>query len=185
MGRDAMINAGIAWSIVVMKPRRSKTPSVHGMDFSEQSEPRFSPTQCKISFVDSHKFLIQQASIDYLFTPRIMSDQQPSGSHPPTWEGKRLQPNNDAALREVLKLACDYRGDVTIHLKTGEHVIGYAFDHQEGIPSPYIKLFLANQSEPSFVKCQDIAEVEFSGEDTAFGRSWEDWAQKWQKPQAS
>ena len=29
----------------------------------------------------------------------------------------------------------------------------------------------------------DIAEVEFSGEDTAFGRSWEDWAQKWQKPQ--
>jgi hypothetical protein len=114
-----------------------------------------------------------------------MSDQQPSGSHPPTWEGKRLQTHNDAALREALRHACDYRGDVTIHLKTGEQIVGYVFDRQEGISSPSIKIFLANQVEPSLVKYREIAEVEFSGEDTAFGRSWEDWAQKWQKPQAS
>jgi hypothetical protein len=46
-------------------------------------------------------------------------------------------------------------------------------------------MYLANQPEPFIVKCRDIAEVEFSGEDTAFGRSWEDWAKKWQKPQTS
>jgi len=46
-------------------------------------------------------------------------------------------------------------------------------------------MYLAGQSEPCVVKSHDIAIVEFSGEDTAFGRSWEDWAKKWQKPQMS
>ena len=114
-----------------------------------------------------------------------MSDHQPSDGHPQSWEGHRLRADTEAALREAMKCVCDYRGDVTIHLKTGEQINGYVFDRQERISQPYIKLFLANQSEPSIVKYQDIAEVEFSGEDTAFGRSWEDWAQKWQKPQLS
>jgi hypothetical protein len=114
-----------------------------------------------------------------------MSDPQPSAPHPSSWEGHRLPADTESALREAMERACDYRGDVTIHLKTGEQVCGYVFDRHEGIPHPYIKLFLANQSEPAIVKYQDIAEVEFSGEDTAFGRSWEDWAKKWQKPQMS
>ena len=114
-----------------------------------------------------------------------MSDQHLSDSQPPSWEGHRLQADTEAALREAMEHACDYRGDVTIHLKTGEQISGYVFNRQEGIPNPSIKLFLANQTEPAIVMYQDIAEVEFSGEDTAFGRSWEDWAQKWQKPQLS
>ena len=114
-----------------------------------------------------------------------MSDHKISDGHPPSWEGYRLQADDEAALKEAIGHACDYRGDMTIHLKTGEQVIGFVFARQEGIPHPYLKIFLENQSEPSMVKYQDIAEVEFSGEDTAFGRSWEDWAKKWQKPQLS
>jgi hypothetical protein len=114
-----------------------------------------------------------------------MSAQNSSDSHPQSWEGCRLQPANEAELQDVLGRAFDYRGDVTIHLKTGEQIIGYVFDRQEGPPNPFVKVFLANQSEPCTVNCHDIAEVEFSGEDTAFGRSWEDWAQKWQKPKLS
>ncbi len=114
-----------------------------------------------------------------------MSTQIPSDGHPPSWEGYRLKADNEVALQEAIRRACDYRGDVTIHLRTGEQVIGYVFDRQEEIPHPYLKLFLADQSEPSIINYQDIAEVEFSGEDTAFGRSWEDWAKKWQKPQLS
>jgi len=114
-----------------------------------------------------------------------MSAHPPQDSHPQSWEGHRLQPGNEAELQDAIGRACDYRGDVTIQLKTGEQVIGYVFDRQEGIPHPSVKLFLANQSEPFIVKYQDIAEVEFSGEDTAFGRSWEDWAEKWQKPPLS
>jgi hypothetical protein len=114
-----------------------------------------------------------------------MSAQDPSDGHPQSWEGSRLQPANDAELQIAIGRACDYRGDVTIHLKTGEQVIGYVFDRQEKAFQPFVKVFLANQSDPSIIKCRDIAQVEFSGEDTAFGRSWEDWAQKWQKPQKS
>ena len=115
-----------------------------------------------------------------------MSDDKGSGKHPPSWEGHRLRVNGDEAmLREAIGHACDYRGDVTIHLNNGEQVIGYVFDRQEEIPQPYVKIFLANQSEASLVKYQDIVELEFSGEDTAFGRSWENWEEKWQKPQAS
>ena len=112
-----------------------------------------------------------------------MSAQTPSGGHPQSWEGSRLQPANDAELQIAIGRACDYRGDVTIHLKTGEQVIGYVFDRQEKTSQPFVKVFLANQSDPSIIKCRDIAQVEFSGEDTAFGRSWEDWAKKWKKPQ--
>ena len=114
-----------------------------------------------------------------------MSSQNSSDSHPQSWEGCRLQPANEAELQDALVRAFDYRGDVTIHLKTGEQVIGYVFDRQDGPPHPFVKIFLANQPEPCTVNCHDIVEVEFSGEDTAFGRSWEDWAQKWQKPQLS
>ncbi len=115
-----------------------------------------------------------------------MSDDKVSDNHPPSWEGHRLRIHGDESmLREAIGHACDYRGDVTIHLKGGEQVIGYVFDRKEDIPEPYVKIFLANQSEASLVKFQDIAELEFSGEDTAFGRSWEDWAKKWQKPQMS
>ncbi len=115
-----------------------------------------------------------------------MNDDKVSDNHPPSWEGHRLRVQGDEAmLREAIGHACDYRGDVTIHLKGGEQVIGYVFDRKEDIPEPYVKIFLANQSVASSVQYQDIAELEFSGEDTAFGRSWEDWAKKWQKPQVS
>lgn len=93
-----------------------------------------------------------------------------------------MQPSNEEELEDALGRACDYRGDVTIHLKTGEKVIGYVFDRQKNIPHQYIKIFLESQVEPCIIKYHDIAEVEFSGEDTAFGRSWDDWAKKWQKP---
>jgi len=114
-----------------------------------------------------------------------MSAPGPSDDHRQSLEGCRLQPANEAELQEAIGRAVDYRGDVTIHLRTGERLIGYVFDCQERAPHSIVKMFLANQPEPCVVKCRDIAEVEFSGEDTAFGRSWEDWAKKWQKPQIS
>ena len=114
-----------------------------------------------------------------------MSSQNSSDDHPQCWEGCSLRPSNEAELDDAIGRACDYRGDVTIHLKTGAQVIGFVFDHQKNLPHQSIKIFLANQVEPCIIKCHDIAGVEFSGEDTAFGRSWDDWAKKWQKPQAN
>jgi hypothetical protein len=104
---------------------------------------------------------------------------------PQSWEGRCIQPSNEEELHEVIGWACDYRGDVTLQLRTGEQVIGYLFDrHHDGSQS-YVKLYLPSSHEPHRVSYQEIAKVEFSGEDTAFGRSWEDWAQKWKKPESN
>lgn len=103
---------------------------------------------------------------------------------PQSWEGRQLRPSNEEELHEAMDRVFDYRGDVTIHLQTGEQVIGFVFDRQEEAPEPYIKLFLPGDQQPRMVLYQEVAEIVFSGQDTAFGRSWEDWAQKWKKPEA-
>lgn len=114
-----------------------------------------------------------------------MSSQNSSDDHPQSWEGRHLQPSNEEELDVILGRACDYRGDVTIHLKAGEKILGYVFDRQKNIHHQSVKIFLANQVEPCIIQYHDIAGVEFSGEDTAFGRSWDDWAKKWQKSQVN
>lgn len=112
------------------------------------------------------------------------SDIGSHGNHQ-SWEGQKVQPSDEKELREAISRAFDYRGDVTIQLKTGDQLIGYVFDRQEDVPQPYVKLFLPNRREPHIVGYQEIAGIVFSGEDTAFGRSWEGWAQKWKKPEPS
>jgi hypothetical protein len=99
-------------------------------------------------------------------------------------EGQHIQPTDEKELRETINRAVDYRGDVTIQLKTGEQVTGYVFDRDENASHPYVKIFLPNYREPQIVLYQQIAGVMFSGEDMAFGRSWENWAQKWKKPES-
>ena len=108
-----------------------------------------------------------------------------SNGNPQSWEGRCIQPSDEKELHEAVRRAFDYRGDVTIRLKTGEQVTGYVFDRHEDIPQPYLKLFLPNGHSPHVVSYQEIAEVEFSGEDTAFGRSWENWAKKWKNSDPS
>jgi hypothetical protein len=115
----------------------------------------------------------------------IMASDIPSNGDPQSWEGRCIQPTDEKELHDAISRAFDYRGDVTIQLKTGEELIGYVFDRHEDVPQPYMKLFLPNGEGPHIVSYQEIAGVVFSGEDTAFGRSWEDWAQKWKKSESS
>lgn len=98
-----------------------------------------------------------------------------------SWEGRCLQPSNHEELLEAIHLAFDYRGDVTIQLSTGEEVLGFVFDHHEEVIPPFIRLFLPNAPQPHKILYEEIAGIIFSGPDTAFGRSWEDWAKKWNK----
>jgi hypothetical protein len=115
----------------------------------------------------------------------IMESDISSNDNPQSWEGRCIQPSNEKELYEVIGWAFDYRGDVTLQLKTGEQVVGYVFDRHEDGSQPYVKLYLPKSHEPYRVSYQEIAKVVFSGEDTAFGRSWEGWAQKWKKPESN
>ena len=90
-------------------------------------------------------------------------------------------------LRAALEKAFDYRGDVTLTLKTGEKIEGYIFDRRSGktLADSAIRLYPKDSTEKISVRYADIAALAFTGRDTAAGKSWEAWLRKyWQKRQA-
>ncbi len=92
-------------------------------------------------------------------------------------EGKVFRPATPAELAEAVELAFDYRGDVTLALKSGEQVVGYIFNRVAAGPKPLLELFPPSGGQRK-VLYAEIASIAFSGEDTASGKSWEAWATK-------
>ena len=80
-------------------------------------------------------------------------------------------------LRQALEKAFDYRGDVTLTLKTGERVEAYIFNRQIGptLAESFVQYFASNASDKRKTSFADIARLEFSGKDRAAGKHWEDW----------
>jgi hypothetical protein len=74
-------------------------------------------------------------------------------------------------LEQQIDAAFDYRGHVTITLKSGEHVVGYVYNRQFahlklGEP-PYIEMFLAGSGERQKFALDGIHAVELTGKDYA------------------
>ncbi len=76
--------------------------------------------------------------------------------------------------REVLALAVDYRGDVTLELADGRQVVGYVFDRRDDA----VRLMLPEGGRES-LDPEAITRVAFTGRDTAAGKSWETWVKKY------
>ncbi len=90
-------------------------------------------------------------------------------------------------LRVALEKAFDYRGDVTITRKSGEKLEGYLFDRASGktLESSYVRVLPKDSNNRQKIAYAEIAALEFSGRDTAAGKSWEAWVNKyWQKKSA-
>jgi hypothetical protein len=93
----------------------------------------------------------------------------------------------ESDLREALEHAFDYRGDVTITLKSGESVVGYVFDRRPGksLADSYVRLLPQDSHQKRDIAYTDIAALAFSGRDPAAGKSWEAWVAKyWEKKAA-
>jgi hypothetical protein len=97
----------------------------------------------------------------------------------------------DGEIREALEKAFDYRGDVTITLKDGRTVEGYLYDRRSEptleaslvriIPTPKPGVPV----ERVMVSYAEIAALNFSGRDTAAGKTFEAWVKKyWEKKAA-
>ena len=114
-----------------------------------------------------------------------MSLEDPLKRPAQSLEGQVFHPGENQELFHVMKMAFDYRGDVTLKLHNGKCLTGYVFDCNELADQPYLRLFVEHCSDPQMVPYAEIEEIVFSGEDTAFGRSWEDWAKKWNKDSSS
>jgi hopanoid biosynthesis associated radical SAM protein HpnH len=89
-------------------------------------------------------------------------------------------------LADGLEQAFDYRGDVTIKLKSGDQIEGYVFDRQGSPKSGMAKLrvMLKNEGRKVTVEQSQIEELAFSGRDMADGKSYEAWVKKYAEKKA-
>jgi transcriptional antiterminator Rof (Rho-off) len=93
-------------------------------------------------------------------------------------EGRTFQPASFAELAEAVELAFDYRGDVTVSLKSGESLSGYLFNRQVSGSDSYLEVFPSDSSPARQIRYDQIAAIAFTGKDTATGKSWENWIAK-------
>jgi len=110
-----------------------------------------------------------------------MENHQNSTSSEKSLEGQRFQLTEPEERRRVIDLAFDYRGDVTIELRSGESIEGYLYDRDLQSSPPTVKIFPKGQSRMQSLQYEDLDALTFSGEDTAFGKSWDDWVHKMEK----
>jgi hypothetical protein len=90
----------------------------------------------------------------------------------------------DEEIRAALEKAFDYRGDVTIARKDGSAVEGYIFDRRSNgktLAECFVRLFPKDRDEKISVAYSDIARLEFTGRDTAAGKSFETWVKKYRE----
>lgn len=90
-------------------------------------------------------------------------------------------------LHAALEKAFDYRGDVTITRKDGSKIEGYVFDRSSGktFDESYVRLFPKDLPDKVSISYADIAGLEFTGRDTAAGKSWEAWVRKYLEKKAA
>ncbi|MFQ5839267.1 MAG: hypothetical protein ACE5HK_00930 [Candidatus Methylomirabilales bacterium] len=67
---------------------------------------------------------------------------------------------------------------MTIELRDGTSVEGYVFNREANAPDPRIHVFPQGQPNAAVIRVRDIVAIAFTGEDTASGKSWEEWAAK-------
>ncbi len=93
----------------------------------------------------------------------------------------------DDDLKQALEKAFDYRGDVTLTLKSGERIEAYIFNRQTGstLADSYVQYFTPKAPEKRKVSYAEIARLEFSGKDRAAGKHWEDWVKAYNERKAA
>jgi hypothetical protein len=94
---------------------------------------------------------------------------------------------SELALRTALDKAFDYRGDVTITLKDGGAFEGYIFDRRSGtsLDDSVVRLIPKDKDEKVSIRYADVANLAFTGRDTAAGKSWETWVKKYNEKKAA
>lgn len=93
-------------------------------------------------------------------------------------QGRVFTPRSGQELIEAVELGFDYRGDVTITLRSGEVVCGYIFNRDVNEGPAWMDVFPASSNDIRRLYYDDVASIAFSGEDTATGKSWEQWVAK-------
>lgn len=94
----------------------------------------------------------------------------------------------DQEIRDAFEKAFDYRGDLTITLKTGEKIEGYLFDRTSdagSLSECYVRVKPKNRPDRIKIPYSEIAAVAFTGKDTAAGKSFAAWVKKYREKKAA
>ncbi len=97
-------------------------------------------------------------------------------------QGMRIQADDPILIRQAIAMAVNYRGDVTItRTTTGDVIEGFVFDHQpsEDPARDIVRMIPKDGSGKLNLPLSDIASLEFTGRDTAQGKSFETWMKKY------
>jgi len=82
---------------------------------------------------------------------------------------------------EALRVAFEYRGDVTLTLADGDRVEGYVAN----LGDRELRLWKKGSVETRQVPVADVRHVELSGRDTASGRSYQTWLRQYEERKAA
>lgn len=92
-------------------------------------------------------------------------------------EGWAPRVGDDAKLTEVIDLAFDYRGDVTLVLTDGRDLIGYVYNRDRDATEPYLQLVDPSGASHT-LRYTEVRTIRFTGRDTAAGTSYEAWLRR-------
>lgn len=99
-------------------------------------------------------------------------------SDPDSLEGRVFRPANPAELAEAVEQAFDYRGDVSLELRSGRIVEGYVSNRDSKGSEPFLQIFPRDGADLQTIAYADVTTINFTGKDTASGKSWEAWVTK-------
>ena len=101
-----------------------------------------------------------------------------------TLEGWVPEVGQYLTLAEVVEFAFDYRGNTTIVRTDGTEVVGYIFNRNIYVPEPFLEYFDESGEGPFTLRYAEIANIKFSGKDTAAGNSWRAWLERKEREKA-
>ena len=111
--------------------------------------------------------------------------QDPQGRQ--TLQGWVPDVEDKKTLCKALDNAFEYRGDVTLTLRDGQVVEGYIYDRRpsQDLEHSLVRIMPRDQDEKLEIPYDQIARLQFSGKDTAHGKSWENWLIRWAEKKAA
>ena len=94
--------------------------------------------------------------------------------------------SEELSLSHVIDLAFDYRGNVTVVKHDGSQVVGYLFSRNANGATPGVHLMTPGGVEqPLSIPYAEIANIKFTGRDTAAGKSYAAYQERKRKERAS
>lgn len=94
---------------------------------------------------------------------------------------------SEEEIRTAFEKAFDYRGDLTVTMKDGSHIEGYIFDRKADssrLSECVVRVMPKDRPDKISIRYSEIAALAFTGKDTAAGKSFEAWVQKYKEKKA-